>query len=40
MYVCMYEKEEKHALQAIMNLDKTSSHEDFKFTNVRGNELL
>ena len=30
------EKGEKHALQAVMNLDKTSSHEDFKYTNVRG----
>ena len=30
------EKEEKHALRAVMNLDKTSSHEYFKYTNVRG----
>ena len=30
------EKEEKHALRAVMNLDKTGSHEDFKYTNVRG----
>ena len=30
------EKGEKHALQAVMNLDKTSSHEDFKYTYVRG----
>ena len=30
------EKQKRHALQAFMNLDKTGSHEDFKYTNVRG----
>ena len=24
------EKQERHALQALMNLDKTGAHEDFK----------
>ena len=26
------EKQERHALQAFMNLDKTGAHEDFKLT--------